>query len=345
MALTTIFRADGNAKIGAGHLMRCLTIAGFYRERFPEERVLFVCSDEASGALASEKGFEIFVTGGDFREPEKELPVLERFLGTLSGEKQFVVDSYYVTGTYLKALGNYGRVWLLDDLGKEAYPVDVVLNYNVFADRAVYDGLYKACSVKKLLGGEYVPLRPEFSNTSYEVRGAVREVLITTGGGDVDNIGGRILERLEKDNPTVIYHLVTGQFNPHYEELLTFAESRPHVRIEKNVKAMAALMKQCDVCISAGGTTVYEVSAIGVPLIVFSYAENQEALAQYIGEKEIAGFGGHYHKHPDETVEEIAKLFGRLCESEQLRRKYYDGETGLVDGQGADRIALALREG
>ena len=48
-----LVRADGNAKIGVGHLMRCLTIIGAYAEMSgSRDDVLFVCADEMSAAVA-----------------------------------------------------------------------------------------------------------------------------------------------------------------------------------------------------------------------------------------------------------------------------------------------------
>ena len=53
------FRADGNAATGAGHLMRCLTIADALQALpGPDPAdICFLCADEASGALAEAGGW------------------------------------------------------------------------------------------------------------------------------------------------------------------------------------------------------------------------------------------------------------------------------------------------
>lgn len=51
------FRADGNEKIGAGHLMRCLTIAQELAERVSGEQIVFLCADALSGEMAGKTGF------------------------------------------------------------------------------------------------------------------------------------------------------------------------------------------------------------------------------------------------------------------------------------------------
>lgn len=102
-------------------------------------------------------------------------------------------------------------------------------------------------------------------------------------------------------------------------------------------------MEACDLAITAGGSTIYELAALGVPFVCFSYAENQEALTEYIGSQKIAGFAGAFHKSPEQTLEQLYILFRTLVTDGNLRRQYYDAERKLIDGQGAARLAQALR--
>lgn len=53
-------RADGNAKTGAGHIMRCLTIAEEIKKK---NAVTFLCADEASASLVKKNGFPCRVLG------------------------------------------------------------------------------------------------------------------------------------------------------------------------------------------------------------------------------------------------------------------------------------------
>ena len=119
-----LIRADGNAKIGAGHLMRCLTIAEALREAL--EEALFVCADKDSAALVEAHGFRAGVLGTDYRYMEAELPKWEQVIfdggtelcppGSEPQKKTHVilVDSYYATPAYLERLKAYGVVVLLD---------------------------------------------------------------------------------------------------------------------------------------------------------------------------------------------------------------------------------------
>lgn len=344
-----IIRADGNAKIGAGHLMRCLTIAEALKNK---SQVGFVCADKESAQLVHAKGFDAYVLDTDYCDMESELPLWTQLLAERAGEfretkavpgsRVFLVDSYYVTNTYLEGLAAYGQVVLLDDMAKQPWNVTKLINYNVFAKEEMYQALKSPYPTEYYLGGRYIPIRKDFCDREYQVKEQVADVLITTGGGDVENIAGQILDRIW--NEKCMYHVVTGRFNPHFETLQTYAKKKKNVYIYHDVEDMATLMAKCDVAVTAGGTTVYELSAIGVPFVCFSYAENQEKLTEYIGSGKIAGYGGAYHKDREATLSGIAAQVEELIKKKELREEYSEKERQLVDGCGAGRIADILQD-
>ena len=165
-----LIRADGNAKIGAGHLMRCLTIAEALAEKLGgKEEILFVCADEPSGELVRKFGFSVEILDTDYRDMESELPKWEQMQEDFTGKSKLVilVDSYHVTDAYLKGLQKYGKVFLMDDLQQHTYPVDGVINYNAFAEENVYRELYGNTSTECIVGSAYVPIRQQFLQLLY----------------------------------------------------------------------------------------------------------------------------------------------------------------------------------
>lgn len=352
-----IIRADGNAKIGAGHLMRCMTVADeLALLEGNRECILFLCADEQSAALAAEHGFRAEVLGTDYRDLEAELPRWKECLRGLEenadgaqrkepgrhGENVILADSYYVTDAYLDGLKKFGQVALLDDMGEHRFPADCVINYNAPADRAAYEKLYEDSGSRLVIGSEYVPVRPQFLNRRCQIRPEVKKVLITTGGGDVDNIARRIFDKIEDEAKE--YYLIIGQFNPHFGEMKELEERCQNLHILHHVTDMAGLMEACDIAVTAGGTTIYELAAVGVPFICFSYAENQEALTEYIGNKDIAGFAGAYHREPEQTLDRLEQLFQELCRDREKRLRFCGSEQAMIDGHGAERLAGVLKE-
>lgn len=353
--MALIIRADGNAKTGAGHLMRCLAIAEACRRNVRNAEVTFFCGDEASAELARSHGFPAEVLQGGFAEPERELadwrsrfpigaadPCDERKRTEPQTARTILVDSYEATDVYLQALRAVGRVYLMDDLQSRAFPVDGVINYNIFADEKRYRELYRNCDTKLYLGARYIPLRQQFWNQICEIKPRAHRLLITTGGGDADNIAGQIAARLLDIGLELV--IVAGHFNPHAAELRRMAQEHPQIQIHKDVQDMASLMLSCDLAITAGGSTIYELAALGVPFVCFSYAENQELLTAYIGAKSVAGFAGAWHRDAAKTLERIVQQITELAANADQRRQFSQRERELVDGRGADRLAEILRD-
>lgn len=338
-----VIRADGNAHIGIGHLMRCLTIADALACR---DMVCFWCADEASAEIVRQRGYGAVALGTDYRDMLSELPVLERLQPCRDMKAQTIlVDSYYVSTAYLQALQAFGRVFLLEDVPGKIWPVDGVINYNAFADKEDYRAKYgRRGEVCQCIGLSYAPLRPQFAGRDYQVREQVRQLLVTTGGGDGENLAGRILERLEAMACTI--HVVSGSCNPHGDWLARYAQEHPHVVLHRQVTEMAELMRQCDLAVTASGTTVYELCALGVPFVCFSYAENQEALADYVGGRGIGLDAGRYHHEAKRTLENIGRFVLETAADWQQRRQMSQRARELVDGHGASRLAeMFLRFG
>lgn len=189
-----------------------------------------------------------------------------------------LVDSYFVTAEYLQALRAYGRVYLLEDTPGKIWPVDGVINYNVFADRSFYEKTYRQSGepvsapkmgreIQFFIGASYVPIRSQFVGCEYEVKEQAREILVTTGGGDRENIAGKILERLE--DMACHIHVVSGPYNPHGAWLDSYARSHPRVVVHQRVEEMAKLMLQCDLAVTAGGPQCMNYALWEFPLCVF----------------------------------------------------------------------------
>lgn len=333
-----VIRADGNAEIGAGHLMRCLTIADEIRKR---ERVVFWCADESGAAQVRARGYKALTFQTDYRRMAQEIPLLDKAAG--GGRKVFLVDSYYVDAGYLQALGAYGSVYLLEDVPGHTWPVDGVINYNAYVKEEDYRGIYgREPSPRLYIGAAYVPLRRQFSERTGAVSqaGSVEKILLTTGGGDSGNIAGRILEKLEDMGCEI--HVVSGPYNPNGEWLDRYAAAHPRVKLHRQVTEMAGLMRGCDLAVTAGGTTVYELCALGVPFVCFSCAENQEALTAYVGQREIGWDAGQFHHDPEGTLDRIGSLVRRAVVQPEMRRLMSAKARALVDGQGAERLAKVL---
>lgn len=376
-----VIRADANSKIGMGHVMRCLSVADALLKR--GEEVLFVTADDTPVPLLTKKGIPYRVLHTDYADMEAELPKLWNALSELpqgpgvpeaalpQKNTSILVDSYYVTEKYLAALKKRITTIYMDDIYAFSYPVDMLINYNIYGEEMGYEKDAAFADTKLLLGANYVPLREEFSagagyaqsrkelsaetenvtpaedklhQTAEQGRTADGGILITTGGSDSFNLAGQLLMEAMKYDAlkTKEYHVVSGSLNPHIGELQALAQKHENIHIHCNVTNMAELMAESKVALSAGGSTLYELCAMGVPVIAFSFAENQERLVQTFVKRGIAQYGGNYRTDGNKMIQNTIAGLETLLEDKNLRSEYRKKALQLVDGRGAERIAEAL---
>ena len=366
-----VIRADANSKIGMGHVMRCLSVADALLKR--GEEVLFVTADDTPVPLLTKEGIPCRVLHTDYADMEAELPKLWEVLSELPQRAEspeavlsrmpsqraesseaalaqkntsILVDSYYVTEKYLAALKKRITTIYMDDIYAFSYPVDMLINYNIYGEEIGYEKDSAFANTKLLLGTEYVPLREELSAGAENVTPAADGgILITTGGSDSFNLAGQLLTEAMKYDAlkTKEYHVVSGSLNPHIGKLQVLAQEHGNIHIHCNVTNMAELMAESKVALSAGGSTLYELCAMGVPVIAFSFAENQERLVQTFVKRGIAQYGGNYRTDGNKMIQNTIAGLKMLLEDENLRAEYRKKARTLVDGKGADRIAEAIQ--
>lgn len=321
-------RADGNSKIGMGHIMRCLSIAKEIAGRGQE--IIFLLASEEPAEVLKETGIKYILLQTDYMDMESEKESLSQILK--SGDK-ILVDSYYVTKEYFLFLRQYGKVFYVDDMHFFEYPVDVVINGNIYGDRENYQ-------VKTVLGGcRYSPLRAEYQIARLEK--TPRNILITTGSSDPYKITEKVVHHLIDDDSMrgQEIEVICGKFNESYERLKKLEEQYPNIRVYKNVSNMWEHMKNAMLAITAGGTTMTELSCMGVPIVCFSFIENQDKIVRTFVEDDYAYYGGFYKEEGKNLAIKLSKAAKELVNDKKLREYYSEKLMRLVDGKGCQRIA------
>lgn len=330
-------RADGNEQIGSGHIMRCLSIANALKKK--GIAATFITADSASQELVASFGFPVICLDTDWRDWSQEIDKMAKLIKSLKIEK-VLIDSYSVTRTYFQQLRNYTKIIYMDDINQFVYPVDILVNYNIYAQKMVSKEDYASENTRLLLGCNYVPLREEFRNMRKPARKKVSDILITTGGSDSYNFAGTLLRSLvTKQYENYSFHVVAGYYNTHKEELRQLAQKHSNIVLHNQVRQMSKLMQECDIAVTAGGSTLYELSACGVPSISFSFADNQLYGVKEFDEQEIVYYSGDIRHNLRECLDNIAGRLNLLIMDEALRIRLASRMQALVDGFGAERIA------
>ena len=334
-----IFRADGNAQIGTGHIMRCLSIAEAARDM--GEECLFVNASNDMSSVIRDKGFDSIVLGSDYMNLEDEdfISVVKKYDNPI-----VFVDSYFVSENYLNTIKKYcesnnGKLVYIDDIKKFAYPCNILVDYNIHGDEEEYNVIYQGVDTPKyLIGTKYAPLRKEFrSLNDRKVEREAKHIFVSTGGSDPEGLSVELAKKAKKVDAD--FHFIVGAVNKHKSLLETHARECKNITLHENVSNISDIMRSCDVAISAAGSTLCELCATQTPTITYVLADNQIPIAEGFSNKGIMKYQGDIRKLGTDTlagmlIDEALNLCDRYEERVSLAKKMKT----VVDGQGAKRI-------
>lgn len=334
-------RVDANDTIAMGHMVRCIAIAVQLRAMGYD--VTFILSEEYASDLVREHGFSVICLHNRYCEKELEIG---HILNLLEAQEMdtLLLDSYQATYRYMDSLKKHVRLVYLDDLNLFRYPADVIINYAPDADINVYqDRGYRG--VQFLLGSRYAPLRQEFCCAPITVRENPERIFLATGGTDgYDMICGILEAVLHAPCSDMKKSVVTGKFYSHEKTLESICAMDPLTDVYHDISEIGQVMRQCDIAISAGGTTLAELCACGLPVIGFSVADNQLAGIRAYANAKALIYAGDVRADRERVVENIVHNVRRLRENFSERRALATRAHQMVDGYGACRIANFFAE-
>ncbi|BCN32509.1 UDP-2,4-diacetamido-2,4,6-trideoxy-beta-L-altropyranose hydrolase [Anaeromicropila herbilytica] len=334
-------RADANSYIASGHIMRCLTIAEEMRKN--GEECIFITADEEPSALLQSKGFERICLNSRWNDLEYELNDLLRLIHE-KNITHLLIDSYYVTDIYLLKLRQKCKTIYIDDLGSFSHSVDMLINYNIYWNQLGYHSWYNDSDVRLCMGLSYAPLRKEFQNRKPLISKNVKHVFITSGGSDQYNVAGLCLDEIIKRSEFkgLIFHVIVGNFNKNKEKLIDIARYNKNIELHYNVTNMYELMNSCDLAITAGGFTMYELCACGIPMICFAFADNQLPGVRGFESNNLAIYAGDIRENERLCMDKIMDGIDYFLVNNDKRIQMANALTKVVDGKGASRIAQCI---
>ena len=329
-------RADSNPVIAGGHIMRCLTIAKAMLAA--DEEVCFLIADENPVPVLEEAGLNYIVLHSDWQNLMTDIEQVEILL---QKEKRpiLLIDTYSVTKEYVENLKPYAKVVYLGSKSEYLGDLDLLINYSTDIDCDFYNRYYSKRTML-LLGPTYAPLRKEFRNSEKKYGKKVERILVTTGNTDRDHMITVILSTLLPliERTEIVIDTIVGRMFDDKDYLHKTYDINNHISLHEDVKSMSTLMEECDLAISANGTTVYELSAIGVPAITFAMTAEQIRSAEALSKLGVVDYCGKSYEDRENCLKMIYSRVSYYLENNNeminLAKKAHD----LIDGNGCQRI-------
>jgi len=355
---SVVVRVDSGTRIGAGHLMRCLSLALQLREIGYDVHFVCRCHDGHFSELARSEGFALHLlplTDGPLsrdteapgthwlgvpweRDSEEVAPILRALKPAW-----LVVDHYGLDGRWETSLRSLvDAILVIDDLADRPHESDVLLDQNLGASVDAYrTRVGPTC--RKLLGPRFALLRPSFRRLALQLAGrdgSLRNVVACAGGSDPKDalsIVVRAWQSLGESRPGL--DLIVGASSPNLKRLRHLCDGVANCRLHVQSDRVAETMASGDLLIAAGGSINWERCALSLPAVLFQTAANQASnIRSLVGSRTGFSLGSADHLEPSRLTD----LLRRLATKPGLLRRLGRRSGQLVDGLGAYRTAVVM---
>ncbi len=330
-----LFRVDAGPGIGLGHLRRCYALASALMD-VGVRKIGFLTrrADLIKPWIDSRFGIEVIGKRPLKSEIKKCSSILKRLR-----PKLLIVDHYDYVPSHILELKKYSEfIACIDDNADwSSYPVDAIINHNVYASQLKYEHNGK---VKKFLGNKYALVVPEIAKKRQQVKikKGQESVYITLGGNTKVNTLHSILNSLDNVKPAIknlkIYlagsKLKKSDFKSHCGKISAVSS-----------RDVAAVMKKATFAISAGGITSYELACLGIPALLLVKTDNQTRLAKAMSKRNVALNLG---KVQELKAHDLTRKISRLVKNIKKRQDMYRNGRKFIDGAGAFRLARKVKD-
>jgi spore coat polysaccharide biosynthesis predicted glycosyltransferase SpsG len=349
---------EGGSGIGLGHVARCLALAQGIEEYFSKYAKLKQPGNMVNIELVinGENLPKYMFKGQNFKIKVKDwVKEYKEIEGKLKMADLVIIDSYLAakriydfvhkvllsqgtqSSTHSSIKSFIHKLICIDDYNRISYPPCIVVNGSVNGEKLGYPISSAPDKHMYLLGREYVILRKEFWKVPKKnIRKKLRDILVVFGGDNHISFSSKVIECLIKFFPGITCHVVTASRNIDNRRLIP-ESSNLYVNQYRNLSplGMRDLMLKCDVAISAGGQTLYELARVGIPTIGICFGRNQlNNLKGFHGEGFLE-FVGRYNDN--KVFNRIDRAVKSLIPQVARNKKSVIGRK-LLDSKGIERI-------
>lgn len=365
MALVVAFRFDASARIGLGHMRRCMSLARALIECGAEVHLLTrdLGLDASSEARRAGATLHVLPAPSDtvpyYSEPQYGEPTHARWIGitgpqdandtlaalaaeTLSPD-WIVVDHYALDERWHQQVATVtgAALAVIDDLADRSLFAQILIDHNYCGDHAAKYAGRLVADTRMACGPRYALLGAAYGGAPvFKVRATVGSIGIFMGGTDPSNLSCIVLAacRLHAGFAGTI-EIVSTKANPQLQTLQAAVAASPGTVLTLDLPDLCDFFKRHDLQIGCGGGASWERCCVGAPSLVLVGAANQRAVVP-----ELAAIGA-IATLPEEFSKDaafIGQALSVLLRDRERRQALSQRAHELVDGRGAQRVALLM---
>lgn len=191
-------------------------------------------------------------------------------------------------------------------------------------------------------GPDYIILNQEIDSYKEKriYRNGYEMIVVTFGGSDTYGVTPRVVRLLGTVNRDVAIHIVAGPNFRNHDELTdaVHESGRPFI-IHNQVADLVAMLAEADLVICAGGITLFEAAALGVPALTVANEPHEVQVVEWFARH---GFSVNAGFHQDDFSVALSRNLERLLTDNDLLRQMGKRGPELVDNKGLSRIISLL---
>ena len=308
-----LFVVVGNPEVGLGHANNSLAVA----DALTRHRVRFLVdsTSELAAGFIRARNYEVVIQSRE--DIADDVDALDPDL--------VINDRLDTTVDYMNAVRRPGRLVVnFEDLGPGAAHADLVINA-IYPERDLHP--------KHYFGPRYYCPRPEFVvSKAAPARAPVREVLVTFGGTDPNNLTARVVRLIAPlaKRHGVHVRVILGLGYQHEPRV----EAEEGISVLTSVANMAVHMRSADIVFTSAGRTTFEVACVGTPTIVI--AQNERELTHLFATNDHGFLNLGLAK--DVADAQIVDGFERLVGDPTVRQEMQERMTAVDLKGGQDRV-------
>ncbi|MHB1041763.1 MAG: cytidylyltransferase domain-containing protein [Eubacteriales bacterium] len=330
-----LFRCDGNAEIGLGHVVRCLALADEMREAHGCGVSFAMASGPVGFELVRKAGYPIIQKAGEHEDVWLDVVIQDLrpdalVLDVRSGLSRGSVEKWRSSGVMIVTVDDPSERRLAADLALYP-PVPQVQKM----DWTGFNGQLH-------VGWEWVALRRGVAQRPPHVPHERPLVLVTMGGSDPAGLTLKAVEGLDLLDQEFDTVVVLGSGFCHVAELAALLKrTRRKFDVRRNVQDMPGLMSRSDLAVASFGVTAYELAAMGVPAVYMCLTEDHAVSASSFVN---AGIGVSLGVYREVKSEFLAHSVLSMLVNDKLLAQMSELASNLVDGRGTGRIVNRIVE-
>jgi len=308
-----IFRADGNAEIGLGHLYRLFSLVEEIKSNV--QFVFLTREDTITSVIPNSYNKQVISKTISLQDEPKWLA--QNFVPQ---SHLIIADGYQFNSSYQKKIKQLGyNLIYVDDLAQEFMYADIVINHSPYinvADYKKHDDTYLA------LGTKYALLRPMFLKAAKVKRkiSTINSAFICFGGADPFNLTLKAVEALLLVNSFKTINVVLGGAYKHLQIRDLERKFPTKINIFDNLpeKQLLSVMQKSNYAIVPASTILYELCCVKMPILSGFYVDNQELIYKgFLNNKAIFDAGDMH----DFKIADFVTLTNKI-----LTKKHYNDQ-------------------